>query len=570
MSENVPDSEFIASLGLSANLRAMIARTAREYELTGQWVDFDTLTYEAVESDTSVDLNEVIHLPGVLAFRGTGETVELTGLGLLIAGTAPEASALLARLAGICGMRKLALRSDATIGRRILIEEYDLDPQQAARCLRMVRMLPGVAGGGSGDEEWSLALNREALTYRDVGTVDELRRILDSEAAKHMASQRSLLASAQDFAPGGVENIFGSFSADPTSPPAATNYDFDVAMSFAGEDREYVDSVVEGLKTANLRVFYDSDFQAELWGQDLAEFFDSVYRERSRFTIMFVSTHYAEKMWTRHERRSALARALEQVEPYVLPVRLDDTALPGLRPTVGYLDARQVGVGGVVAATISKAGDTPAAVPSSIKRVPRTEVERQRLLIDLPGGWEYLYLASCLLQERSAIESKYHDHEMRFSQPHGDSLDRAAAAQALSAANQDAVRLVANLDLAMDQRVQTSAFGEPGEPGHPERIAHMAKRWNSIYESLMDWAADVRGLRAPSEFRKAVDLLASMVDESVAAYRTFVDSIVAQSDAIPMALRNGEQVMIDLTLAFTIPDELIEALSVELERLSRK
>jgi hypothetical protein len=57
---------------------------------------------------------------------------------------------------------------------------------------------------------------------------------------------------------------------------------------------------------------------------------------------MFVSTDYARKAWAVHERRCALARAIEEGGDYVLPARFDDTELPGLRPTIGYLDLREV------------------------------------------------------------------------------------------------------------------------------------------------------------------------------------------------------------------------------------
>ena len=119
-------------------------------------------------------------------------------------------------------------------------------------------------------------------------------------------------------------------------------YQFDVAVSLAGEDRELVEEIVSRLKVAGIRVFYDTDYRADMWGEDLVEYLDQIYRLKARYVIMFISRFYAEKMWTRHERRSALARALEQRSAYILPVRLDSTALDGLPPTVGYLDARLV------------------------------------------------------------------------------------------------------------------------------------------------------------------------------------------------------------------------------------
>ncbi len=77
-------------------------------------------------------------------------------------------------------------------------------------------------------------------------------------------------------------------------------------------------------------------------GKDLVEHFDYIYRQASRYCVMFISAAYAAKPWARHERRSALARALEEEGEYILPARFDDTELPGLRPTVHYLDLREI------------------------------------------------------------------------------------------------------------------------------------------------------------------------------------------------------------------------------------
>lgn len=115
---------------------------------------------------------------------------------------------------------------------------------------------------------------------------------------------------------------------------------YDVALSFAGEDRSYVEKVVEILKQDQIKVFYDRDEQVYLWGKDLGDALDEIYRLRSRYVVMFISEHYAKKMWTNHERKSALARALQEKQESVLPARFDDTQIPGLRPTVAYVDLR--------------------------------------------------------------------------------------------------------------------------------------------------------------------------------------------------------------------------------------
>lgn len=118
---------------------------------------------------------------------------------------------------------------------------------------------------------------------------------------------------------------------------------YDVCLSFAGEQRTYVEMIAVQLKKAGLKVFYDQDEEiaSDLWGKDLGEYLDHIYRHASRFCLMFISEEYANKPWTRHERRSALARMIEDGE-YVLPARFDDTELPGLQSSIAYVDLRQI------------------------------------------------------------------------------------------------------------------------------------------------------------------------------------------------------------------------------------
>lgn len=118
--------------------------------------------------------------------------------------------------------------------------------------------------------------------------------------------------------------------------------DYDVALSFAGEDREYVDQVAGYLRSDGVCVFYDKYEQVDLWGKDLYEHLSDVYQDKARYTIMFVSRNYSEKLWPRHERRNAQARAFRESQEYILPARFDDTEVPGLPSTVGYLDLRNM------------------------------------------------------------------------------------------------------------------------------------------------------------------------------------------------------------------------------------
>ena len=91
-----------------------------------------------------------------------------------------------------------------------------------------------------------------------------------------------------------------------------------------------------------MSVFYDQFEKVRLWGKDLPEHLHQIYSKGSLFVAIFASRHSAEKAWPSHERRSALSRHLKGEAGRILPVKLDDTDIPGVPSTMGYIDARAV------------------------------------------------------------------------------------------------------------------------------------------------------------------------------------------------------------------------------------
>lgn len=133
-------------------------------------------------------------------------------------------------------------------------------------------------------------------------------------------------------------------------------FQYDVCLSFAGEDRPYVERVARILRDRGVRVFYDAYEQVELWGKDLYTHLNDIYSSAARYCILFVSAHYARKVWTNHERAAAQERALTEHREYVLPVRFDHTSIPGLRRTIGYLDIAAITPKQLAALIIKKLG----------------------------------------------------------------------------------------------------------------------------------------------------------------------------------------------------------------------
>ena len=119
-------------------------------------------------------------------------------------------------------------------------------------------------------------------------------------------------------------------------------HQYDVCFSFASEQVSYVEQAYEKLKINNIKVFDRStDIDTELWGSNLLEHFYNVYKKQSQYCVMFISKEYANKAWTRFERRSALERAFEKDEIYILPVRFDQTELPVFHEMTKYINANE-------------------------------------------------------------------------------------------------------------------------------------------------------------------------------------------------------------------------------------
>ncbi|MDO7846206.1 TIR domain-containing protein [Hymenobacter sp. M29] len=145
--------------------------------------------------------------------------------------------------------------------------------------------------------------------------------------------------------------------------------EFDIALSFAGEDRAYVDNVANMLRAKGIKVFYDKFEEANLWGKNLYDYLIDVYSNKAFYTIMFVSEHYNRKLWTNLERQAMQSRAFQENQEYILPARFDSTEIPGIFPTVGYISLKDKPVSEFVETVCKKLVLSGRTVPSeSIRR----------------------------------------------------------------------------------------------------------------------------------------------------------------------------------------------------------
>jgi hypothetical protein len=118
-------------------------------------------------------------------------------------------------------------------------------------------------------------------------------------------------------------------------------FEYDVALSFAPEDRDVAERFAELLIAKEIRVLSEEYEADKLGGGDFVTYVAELYRTKAWCCILFISQHYPLKKWTEAERTSAQEHALRDAAEYILPFRLDETDAPGVTETPGYRDLRQ-------------------------------------------------------------------------------------------------------------------------------------------------------------------------------------------------------------------------------------
>ncbi|HKQ09262.1 MAG TPA: TIR domain-containing protein [Blastocatellia bacterium] len=118
---------------------------------------------------------------------------------------------------------------------------------------------------------------------------------------------------------------------------------FKVALSFPGEKRRYVSKIAKGLveRLGPTSIFYDKYFEAELAKPNLDLTLQKIYHEDSELIVIFICKEYEQKDWCGLEWRAIRDVIKNRRDKDIMPMRFDDTKIPGLFSIDGYIDLRK-------------------------------------------------------------------------------------------------------------------------------------------------------------------------------------------------------------------------------------
>jgi hypothetical protein len=146
---------------------------------------------------------------------------------------------------------------------------------------------------------------------------------------------------------------------------------FDVALSYSGKNRAEARALAVAIQRRNLTVFYDEWFKADTWGEELTQLLPQLYLN-AKLCIPLISRDYAEGPYTKREFQAVLEKELRSGVVAMLPIRLDDTQMPGLSTARAFVDFNTEScdaIADMVAARVAKQPDRNAAAPPALKRL---------------------------------------------------------------------------------------------------------------------------------------------------------------------------------------------------------
>jgi len=158
------------------------------------------------------------------------------------------------------------------------------------------------------------------------------------------------------------------------------NKKFEVALSYASENRVYVEKVYKKLREKKVNVYFDKAHEIDAWGEHSDSYFGEIF-SKAKHCVAFISKYYLEKGFPLHELHNAIASEIQEKSIKVLPVKLDDVGLPsGLPKTKIWVNAQNTSPEQLAEMIIAKI--KKGALPSSEKatkyklpRIPRSDFD---------------------------------------------------------------------------------------------------------------------------------------------------------------------------------------------------
>lgn len=98
---------------------------------------------------------------------------------------------------------------------------------------------------------------------------------------------------------------------------------YDIALSFAGTDRDIAEQLFERLMEREVSVFYDQNEQHRILAEKVEKYLGPIYESEAVYVVPLLSAHFPHRIWTKFESDRFKSRFGENS---VIPIRFRDVS----------------------------------------------------------------------------------------------------------------------------------------------------------------------------------------------------------------------------------------------------
>lgn len=117
-------------------------------------------------------------------------------------------------------------------------------------------------------------------------------------------------------------------------------FEYEVALSFASQDKALAEELTGLLREKNIHVFQDEYKADGTWGKDVMDHLVNLYARKARYCVLLLSQAYPLRSWTEQDRQTVQERAFRDANEYILPFRTDDSEVSGITETTAHSNLR--------------------------------------------------------------------------------------------------------------------------------------------------------------------------------------------------------------------------------------
>ncbi|WP_106971807.1 caspase family protein [Streptomyces xylophagus] len=204
-----------------------------------------------------------------------------------------------------------------------------------------------------------------------------------------------------------------------------------------------------------------------------------------------------------------------------------------------------------------------------VPKVPRSQAERSKLMVERPHSWEYLLYASSLYLGLRSLDGKWRQYE----EGRGENSRRMSVAQLcryLDDSIGELQKIISEIDECLSQELQDQAFEPTTGQENPDLIMRMASRLVGVLEDLLGWAMAIRGIESHRKAGKLIKSAASLADLPARQVRAFIEEYIKETDDLNRQYAESEtgSVSVHLTLKLEIDQAAIDDFLGERTRLN--